>query len=63
MKERRFTPERYNPAEFYAQEISKYLASYFERFQRGEIDRETIHREIKNGVEAALQGIEASLSK
>jgi hypothetical protein len=60
MNERTYTPERSNPEEFYAEELNRHIRKYFERFGRGEIDRATIHKELRDGIEAALQAIEAS---
>lgn len=59
MDERRYAPERGKPEDFYAQEVSKHMAAYFEKFRKGQVDKETVHKELKDGIEAALQAIEA----
>lgn len=48
-----------NPALFFAQQLARHLPTVFKDFEQGKIDREAAHRQVRSGVEAALQGIEA----
>ncbi len=52
-----------NPEKFYAQEIGHFLTEFLVEFRNGEIDKETVHQRVWNGVESALQGIEMLKSK
>jgi hypothetical protein len=57
--ETRYIPENRNPEDLYVRELNRHIKNYLEKFRKGEIDRERVHKELRDGIEAALQAIES----